>query len=61
MSYINEFHSAKYRAFIPLLNGAIHSIASIILPSLGWLIFSDKINISLFNGFIGNVQIFFKI
>ncbi|KAF2881074.1 hypothetical protein ILUMI_25095 [Ignelater luminosus] len=52
MSYVNEFHSAKYRAFIPLLNGLIHSIASIILPSLGWLIFSDKITISLFDGFI---------
>lgn len=49
LTYTNEFHSAYHRTFIPLINVIYSHLAGIALPLLGWMVFSDTVNISLFN------------
>ncbi|KAK5650374.1 hypothetical protein RI129_001403 [Pyrocoelia pectoralis] len=49
LTYTNEFHSAYHRTFIPLISGIYSHLAGIVLPLLGWIVFSDTVNIPLFN------------
>ncbi|XP_031332487.1 synaptic vesicle glycoprotein 2C-like isoform X2 [Photinus pyralis] len=49
LTYTNEFHSAYHRTFIPVINGIYSNLASIVLPLVGWSLFTDSMNLSLFN------------
>lgn len=58
LSLLSEFHSSAYRSTVILVNGIIHSAASIFLPLLGWLILTKDIEIVIFDGTIGKLHIF---
>lgn len=53
MSYISEFHGAKYRAPILLLSGIFFSLANVGLSGLAWWIIPENISLSLLDGFVG--------
>lgn len=38
MSYVSEFHGNKYRPSVMMFIGMFFSLATISLPSIGWLI-----------------------
>lgn len=38
MSYVSEFHGNKYRPSVMMIIGMFFSLATISLPSIGWLI-----------------------
>ncbi|KAF5299450.1 hypothetical protein FQR65_LT01030 [Abscondita terminalis] len=52
ISYANEFHAAKYRPLIALYNAIVMSGAASLMAGLAWLIFTDKINIPIFDSYI---------
>lgn len=52
IAYANEFHAAKYRPLLALYNAILMNMTSIVMPLLAWSIFTDKINIPLFDGHI---------
>lgn len=52
MSFISEFHSARYRAPILILSGIFFSLANLTLSGLAWFIIPRTFSYSLFDGSI---------